>query len=312
MYLFQDEVSPCRRGPWWLWVLIAVSCVALTFAVVPRLFKRPDIPPSPPPGMVRFAAASIHMGLLASGSRPPECRGPAAPVDCAEPAHPEMVQDTNVASFDLDRLEVTNGEFAEWLNKHIGLWQPPGDDGIVRTRSTRAIPLIRTTKCGDGLAITPEGRAQATAASAHWPVVCVYWHGADEYCREHGKRLPVEAEWERAAKGTEGRLFPWGLDLPQHDGVSFDLRYGAQVHPRDVGDSPQDVTPDGVRDLGGNVAEWVEDRRGNVEEKTLRGGSFATTGPCRLLSSSCAHASGDSYHKDLGFRCARSVINRQR
>jgi formylglycine-generating enzyme required for sulfatase activity len=177
-------------------------------------------------------------------------------------------------------------------------------------RGAPAVQLIRTVRCGDGLTITPEGRVQVTAESAARPVVCVAWHGADEYCRGQGKRLPLDAEWELAAKGAEGRPFPWGDSSPRQDGVAYDLRDGAQVHPRAVGDSPQDVSPDGVHDLAGNVAEWVEDRYGDLMQKTLRGGSFASRGLCHLLSSSCARAPGDSYHKDLGFRCARSVIDR--
>jgi formylglycine-generating enzyme required for sulfatase activity len=169
---------------------------------------------------------------------------------------------------------------------------------------------VRTTKCGDGLTIAADGRAQVTAGSAHWPVVCVTWRGASEYCRAHDKRLPLEAEWELAAKGTESRLFPWGADPPQDDDIAYNRRDGAQVHPRRAGSSPRDVSPDGVHDLGGNVAEWVEDRSGNLEQRTLRGGSFASRNACHLLSASCARTAGDSYHKDLGFRCARSVIDR--
>lgn len=242
--------------------------------------------------------------------KPEECRAlPASARDCPAPTNPERVEKTHVEPFDLDRREVTNGEFAAWLNANIGLWQL-GTDGIVRTRRAPAIQLIQATGCGDGLTITPEGRAQVTAESAQWPVVCVAWHGADEYCRAQGKRLPRGAEWELAAKGTEDRPFPWGTDQPRQDGVAFDLRDGAQVHPRAVRSSPQDVSPDGVHDLGGNVAEWVEDGRGDLVQKTLRGGSFASRGPCHLLSASCARAAGDSHHKDLGFRCARSVIDR--
>jgi formylglycine-generating enzyme required for sulfatase activity len=298
-----------RRWPrLWPWILIAASCMALALAVVPRLLRRSD--PPPPPGMVRFAAADVRMGVFAPGSRPQECSALTASEDCAAREPLEQVRGTHVASFDLDRMEVTNGEFAAWLNANTDRWRPPDEHGIVTTRREPAIPLVRTKKCGDGLTITPEGHAQVTAEAARWPVVCVTWHGADEYCRAQGERLPLEAEWELAAKGAEARPFPWGADLPRQDGVAFDLRDGAQVHPRAVGDSPQDVTPDGVHDLGGNVAEWVEDRRGHIEQKTFRGGSFASRGPCHLLSSGCRRAAGDGYHKDVGFRCARSVIDR--
>jgi formylglycine-generating enzyme required for sulfatase activity len=71
------------------------------------------------------------------------------------------------------------------------------------------------------------------------------------------------------------------------------------------------VSPEGVHDLGGNAAEWVEDRRGNPREKTLRGGGFGSIGPCHLLGSGCSHIAADKYQKDIGFRCARSVIDSQ-
>jgi len=271
----------------------------------------PKHPPSPPPpdDMVRFSAASIRPGIFAAGARPQECSALTASEDCAVLEHPDAVAETRVASFDLDRREVTNGEFAAWLNANVDLWTLT-PYGIVTTRADPALPLLRTEKCGDGLTLTPDHRAHVTAEAARWPVVCVSWHGADEYCRAHDKRLPLETEWELAAKGAEGRPFPWGADLPRQDGVAFELRGGATVHPRAVGDSLQDVSPEGVHDLGGNVAEWVEDRRSNPREKTLRGGSFASTGPCHLLGSGCKHIVADKYSKDIGFRCARSVLDR--
>src|SRR5436190_3702920 len=160
--------------------------------------------------MVRFAAADVRMGVFVPGSRPQECSALTASEDCAELGHPEQVRDTHVASFDLDRMEVTNGEFAAWLNANTDLWRPPDEHGIVTTRREPVIPLIRTKKCGDGLTLTPEGHVQVTAEAARWPVLCVTWHGADEYCRAQGKRLPLETEWELAAKGAEARPFPWG------------------------------------------------------------------------------------------------------
>jgi formylglycine-generating enzyme required for sulfatase activity len=272
---------------------------------------KPSTSPPPPSGMARFSAASIRPGVFAAGSRPQECSALTTSEDCAELEHPERVGATHVEAFDLDRFEVANGEFAAWLNRNVDLWKLT-PYGIVTTRNEPAIPLLRTEKCGDGLTITPENRAHVTAEAARWPVGCVAWDGADAYCRAQGKRLPLETEWELAAKGPEGRPFPWGTDLPRQDGVAFELRYGAAVHPRVGGDSPQDVSPEGVHDLGGNVAEWVEDRRGSPNQKTLRGGGFGTIGPCHLLGSGCRHIPPNKYQKDIGFRCARSVIDRQR
>jgi formylglycine-generating enzyme required for sulfatase activity len=292
---------------WLLWTLVgAVAGAALVLAYVLLGPRRLVVPP-PPDDMVRFAAASLRPGVFAAGSRPPECSMLTASEDCAVLEHPEDVDETHVASFDLDRLEVTNADYAAWLNAYVDLWKL-APYGIVTTRSEPAMPLLRAEKCGDGLTITPEARARVTAEAARWPIVCVSWYGASEYCRAHGKRLPLEAEWELAAKGADGRPFPWGVDPPRQDGVAFELRTGTAVHPRGVGESPQDVSPEGVRDLGGNAAEWVEDCRGNPGEKTLRGGSFASLGPCHVLGSGCKRIAADKYGKDVGFRCARSVI----
>jgi formylglycine-generating enzyme required for sulfatase activity len=305
-YPFTHERARRRR----VLGLLAGAATGGSLALAGVLLRPPRRPAPPPPDdMVRFAAANLRPGVFAAGTRPPECRALTASEDCAVSEHAETIDTTPVAPFDLDRREITNREYAAWLNANLDLWQL-GPYGIVITQSEAALPLLRTERCGDGLTISAERRARVTAEAAPWPVVCVSWYGANEYCRAHDKRLPLEAEWELAAKGAEGRPFPWGTDLPRQDGVAFDLRSMAAVHPRAVGGSPQDVSPDGVYDLGGNVAEWVEDRRGSPREKTLRGGSFASVGPCHLLGSGCRHIAADKYQKDIGFRCARSVIDR--
>jgi formylglycine-generating enzyme required for sulfatase activity len=307
---YPDRHKRARRR--WISGLLAGTAAGAALVLAGALLWPTHPPPPPPPeDMARFAAASLRAGVFAADSRPEECSALTTSEDCAVREHPDTVEETPVASFDLDRREVTNGEYAVWLNANVDLWTL-SSYGVVTTRRDPAIPLLRTEKCGDGLTITPDQRAHVTAEASRWPAVCVSWDGANEYCRAHGKRLPLDAEWELAAKGAEGRPFPWGAELPRQDGVAFELRSGATVHPRAVGDSLQDVSPEGVQDLGGNVAEWVEDRRGNPREKTLRGGSFGSIGPCHLLGSGCRHIAADKYQKDIGFRCARSVIDRER
>jgi formylglycine-generating enzyme required for sulfatase activity len=186
-------------------------------------------------------------------------------------------------------------------------WQIPPD---TTWRSTAWISLVLVAEeCGGGLTITADGRVRADPAKINWPAVCVTWHGASEFCRAQGKRLPLEAEWELAAKGQHGRPFAWGDELPRRDGVTFDRRDGAAAHPRDVGASPQDVSPEGVHDLAGGVAEWVDDNRGLAGEKTIRGGSWASRGPCHLLGSGRKHVPAERFSKDVGFRCASSVLD---
>jgi formylglycine-generating enzyme required for sulfatase activity len=260
--------------------------------------------------MLRFAAASVRPGVFSGTQRPAACAALHGADDCAELAHPDQVAAVALQAFDLDTVEVTNGDYARWLMKRPDMWTVT-PKGIVKARQEPDVSLVLISeRCGGGLIAVAGDRVVASLDKASWPVVCVTWHGASEYCRTQHKRLPLDAEWELAAKGHDGRPFPWGADLPRQDGVAFDLRDGASAHPRDVGTSTQDVSPDGVRDLGGNVAEWVEDGRGIIDQKTIRGGSWASRGPCHVLGSSCKRITLDAigpYAPDVGFRCASSV-----
>jgi formylglycine-generating enzyme required for sulfatase activity len=119
------------------------------------------------------------------------------------------------------------------------------------------------------------------------PVVGVTWYEAMAYCRWAGGTLPSEAEWERAARGTEGRRYPWGNDPPDPTRCNYGMNIG---HPTPVGVYPLGATPEGIHDLAGNVWEWTRsefcrypyaasDGRENLERtrnvpRVLRGGAF--------------------------------------
>ncbi len=149
------------------------------------------------------------------------------------------------------------------------------------------------------------------------PVVCVDWLQAREYCTAVGKSLPTEAQWERAAAGTEQRRYPWGNQEPSCARAQFD---GCWEHTRPVAGRPEGATPEGVHDLAGNASEWVADwyskwtylrpgRRDpvgpdNGQVKVVRGGSYYD-GPSVLRTSYRYGLNPMSGFSTVGFRCAR-------
>ena len=149
------------------------------------------------------------------------------------------------------------------------------------------------------------------------PIVCVNWHQAARYCQSLGKQLPTEAEWERAAAGTNRRRFPWGDQPPTCARAHHD---GCGEHTRPVGLRPAGATPEGVHDLAGNVSEWVydwytkkSDRNFRVpdpvgplfgEVRVVRGGSYYE-GASTLRNAYRYALNPESGFTTVGFRCAR-------
>lgn len=123
----------------------------------------------------------------------------------------------------------------------------------------------------------PEGPRSNIDDRLHHPVVCVSWFDAQTYCEWAGLRLPAEKEWEKAARGTDGRLFPWGNELPKSQRANLAMRHGKTTP---VGQfSPAGDSPYGVADLAGNVWEWTSswyDTRsfGDRRTRVVRGGAW--------------------------------------
>jgi serine/threonine-protein kinase len=193
------------------------------------------------------------------------------------PAHP-----VSVAAFAMDRRPVTNERYAEFVKS-----------------TSHAAPS------GWVNGAAPDGQED-------WPVTGVSWDDANAYCTSNGWRLPTEAEWEYAARGTDGRLYPWGNNFSPALTNSSEAALG---HPEEVGAHGDAISPFGLFDMSGNVWEWTADDYkpypGHAptfsipaDAKAIRGGSYKSdklhvTTTTRNLD----HASSRS--ATIGFRCAK-------
>jgi formylglycine-generating enzyme required for sulfatase activity len=159
----------------------------------------------------------------------------------------------------------------------------------------------------------PEGWAAQTEYPSR-PVVGVSWYEAAAFCAWTGFRLPTEAEWERAARGTDGRKYAWGGPDLERSRLNCQWKVG---YPTPVGIYPQGATPEGICDMSGNVWEWCLDRYGEYPEgpvsnprgaesstvRVLRGGGWrADATICRAAYRNAGDPS--SRGNDVGFRLA--------
>lgn len=155
-----------------------------------------------------------------------------------------------------------------------------------------------------------------------WPALYVTWSEAHDLCAAKQARLPTEAEWEKAARGPEGNLYPWGETAPSSTLAMFgqhhvhEIPILAAVDSHDEGRSPY-----GLHHMAGNVAEWVQDWFGfdyyaympaknpqgptTGRYKGIRGGSWKSK-PVMLRTATRGGSSPDQRSATIGFRCARS------
>lgn len=139
------------------------------------------------------------------------------------------------------------------------------------------------------------------------PVVRVNWNDADAYCLLYGKRLPTEQEWEKAARGTDGRTYPWGNEEPSSRHTLFNKDWESYGMLAVVGGHDAGASPYGIQDLAGNVSEWTSSDY-DSSAMVVRGGSWfsASVG---LRSANRTGLNPTERYADLGFRCAQDRPN---
>jgi formylglycine-generating enzyme required for sulfatase activity len=156
------------------------------------------------------------------------------------------------------------------------------------------------------------------------PMNAVSWFGARQFCRWRDARLPSEAEWELAARGRDGRTYPWGNELPtdrllRWSGACGSVMCAGSTAP--VGSHPAGASPYGLQDMAGNVREWVHDwyapygrapqrnPRGpkTGEHRVHRGGGWTHQSPLSVAAVARGYAEPDATWPVLGFRCARDA-----
>lgn len=197
-----------------------------------------------------------------------------------------------------------------WVEVPAGDYVIGRDPGETRQRvvDVDAFELARTpvTNAQYGRFVAETG----ATAPPHWPapddhpVTFVDWNGASAYCAWAGGRLSTEAEWEKAARGTDGRAYPWGDEEDEtRAAVGSGMKHGS-TSP--VGSHPDGVSPYGLLDMAGNVWEWTSTEY-PPGERVLRGGSFASPGLAWARCTMRSHSRPVRRQAHIGFRVARGA-----
>jgi len=320
---------------------VAVGVGVAVAVVAARVGFRRSSPPNVPPGMAYIRGGTMTLGHDADADRA-ECAalGSHCPTDNIFLREQPSYKAT-IAPFSLDVDEVTNADFASMLRAIGALVKVEIDDDEHYPRYARLVEgggqpeagkvLYDLWHEGNGIEYVDDPELHRVfRVKPGWerlPVGFVSWYGASYYCRFRGKRLPTEDEWETAARGTDDRRYPWGGEPPRCGGVlvPFDGELPTEhpttcaepVHLLPVGSSPQDITPDGVRDLGGSMTEWVDtpytagsrihvpQANADALPAVLRGGSWTESIMLRTVGRN--RYTRDGFGTNVGFRCAADI-----
>jgi len=287
---------------------------------------------SPPPGMVLVPAGEFIMG-----SNKTDKADKAKEFGLSKPwyldEHPQRT--IRLPDFFMDAYEVTNAQYRDFVAK-TNYWLPTQweKNGYLLTREILGLAdiaklrnFVAETEIAPGLDVRTLNKDALLAAIekrqktlGNYPVTGVTWPNARDYCAWVKKRLPSEAEWEKAARGARGQEFPWGneWDPVKLNAASADS-WEDGVSP--VGAYPQGKSPYGLFDMAGNVMEWVQDDYQPYPgatykstafakpNKVVRGGGWGGIGHYVIghfyRGAYRFYLAPHSAFSDLGFRCAK-------
>jgi len=236
--------------------------------------------------------------------------------------------------YDIMTTEVTNAQYAKYLdaataagktkignNQITGYY--PGDKfhGVRHEEEIPAGDWLHLDLANPDLRLTYDGKAFAVKPGyENHPVTGVTWFGALAYCQFYGGNLPSEAEWEKAARGTEGRTYPWGNEISPANANYYFSRDPFEALTGKLGDTTpagfyngkayggfqtiNSPSPYGAYDMAGNVAEWTRDVYEGIHYRYLRGGSKTDYG-FNLRTYSRDNVRPDFYGPSIGFRMMR-------
>lgn len=291
----------------WKLTFSIATCAVLVLAS--SCSKHPTKPVPTTAGMVLVPAGDFTMGSTTGNSG-------------ELPVHTVYLD-----AFYIDKYEVTNAQFKQFINAsgytNQAYWSAAGWNA--RTSGGWTQPLYWT-----------DGDYHSGPTWPDFPVVGVSWYEAEAYANFAGKRLPTEAEWEKAARGTDQRTYPWGEGLDGSranyygSGDPYEDGYNNGSTPAGFYDGRLDSTSNfqttdspsfyGAYDMAGNVWEWVADWEGAYSASPVSNPTGPLTGSSRMLRGGAwnEHSSTlrSAYRRSsiphprsigVGFRCARTL-----
>ena len=296
----RDKLKNERKPPsgsGWKWVFgvgAALIIIILMFSIFPNLM-RPKPTLAPPMSSAPATALGIGSTQISDKDGMTLLYIPAGDFQMGSDngiAAEKPLHTVSLDAFWIDQTDVTNAMFARCVS--AGACQPP------HYTQTYAHPDY-----------------YGSNQYSDYPVIYVDWNQADAYCRWAGRSLPTEAQWEKAARGTDGRTYPWGEGIDKSK-ANYNENVGDTSK---VSSYPAGASPYGALDMAGNVWQWVADwyDNGYYAKSPAKNPAGPTAGKYRVLRGG---SSGDlneivrtsvrnnddpaSWHDNYGFRCATS------